>query len=84
MIAHLAHSMDVLVIDVGGSHVKPCATNRDASRFPSGPAFTATALVEEVRAWGVSELIDRVIAGELDDLARTVPSGALSSQLPPR
>jgi len=42
--------MDVLVIDVGGSQVKLCATSREARRFPSGPGLTATALVEEVRA----------------------------------
>jgi polyphosphate glucokinase len=42
--------MDVLVIDVGGSQVKLCATHREARRFPSGAGLTATALVEEVRA----------------------------------
>jgi polyphosphate glucokinase len=42
--------MDVLVIDVGGSQVKLCASNTEARRFPSGPGLTATALVDEVRA----------------------------------
>lgn len=41
--------MDVLVIDVGGSHVKLCATDEEARRFPSGEGLTATALVDQVR-----------------------------------
>ena len=44
----------------------------------------ANVVTAAAKGAGVSELIDRVIAGELDDLARTAPSGALSSQLPPR
>ena len=50
MIAHVAHFMDVLVIDVGGSPVKLCATKREARHFPSGPELTAAALVGQVRA----------------------------------
>jgi polyphosphate glucokinase len=42
--------MDVLVIDVGGSQVKLCATTTEERRFPSGPGLTATALVEETQA----------------------------------
>ena len=42
--------MDVLVIDVGGSQVKLCATNKEARRFASGAGLTAAALVQEVRA----------------------------------
>jgi polyphosphate glucokinase len=50
LIARPAQSMDVLVVDVGGSHVKLRATNTVAKRFPSGAGLTATALVDEVRA----------------------------------
>ena len=43
--------MDVLVIDVGGSHVKLAATTAsEPRRFASGPSFTPQALVDEVRA----------------------------------
>jgi len=41
--------MDILVIDVGGSHVKLCARNHAPSRFKSGDQLTAAALVERVR-----------------------------------
>lgn len=40
--------MDVLVIDVGGSHVKLCVKDRAPARFASGEGFTAAALVERV------------------------------------
>jgi polyphosphate glucokinase len=50
LIARPAQSMDVLVIDVGGSHVKLCTTSKELRGFPSGADLTATALVEQVRA----------------------------------
>ncbi len=41
--------MDVLVIDVGGTHVKILATGQDAHReFPSGPILTAKRMVAGV------------------------------------
>ena len=41
--------MDVLVIDVGGSHVKLSIRKDNARRFASNENLTPTALVEEVR-----------------------------------
>ena len=46
-----SHRMKVLVIDVGGTHVKLIATGRKASvTFPSGPNMTPRKLVAGVRA----------------------------------
>jgi polyphosphate glucokinase len=42
--------MMVLVVDVGGTHVKILATGQDEPRrFPSGPSLTATAMVAGVK-----------------------------------
>ena len=41
--------MDVLVIDVGGSHVKLSMKKDEARRFESSDGLTPTALVEQVR-----------------------------------
>jgi polyphosphate glucokinase len=42
--------MNVLVIDVGGTHVKILATGQDATReFASGPKLTAKAMVSKVK-----------------------------------
>ena len=42
--------MNVLVIDIGGTHVKVLATGQDAHReFDSGPALTPKRMVSEVR-----------------------------------
>ena len=41
---------NVLVIDIGGTHVKVLATGQDARReFDSGPALTPKRMVSEVR-----------------------------------
>ncbi len=42
--------MDVLVIDVGGSHVKLSIRKDEARRFPSDEGLTPAVLVEQVRA----------------------------------
>ena len=43
--------MRILVVDVGGSHVKVLATGqRTPLKIPSGPAMTPAAMVREVRA----------------------------------
>jgi predicted NBD/HSP70 family sugar kinase len=43
--------MKVLVIEVGGTHVKVMATGQDASReFESGPSLTPTRMISEIRA----------------------------------
>src|SRR5438034_11721025 len=42
--------MNVLVIDIGGTHVKVLATGQDVHReFASGPALTPRRMVSEVR-----------------------------------
>ncbi|HTS17625.1 MAG TPA: ROK family protein, partial [Verrucomicrobiae bacterium] len=42
--------MNILVIDVGGTHVKVLATGQDAKReFVSGPTLTPKRMVSEVR-----------------------------------
>jgi polyphosphate glucokinase len=42
--------MNVLVIDIGGTHVKVLATGQDAHReFDSGPALTPKRMVSGVR-----------------------------------
>src|ERR1022692_3843915 len=42
--------MNVLVIDVGGSHVKTLATgHEEPRRFPSGPTLTAEQMVAQVK-----------------------------------
>ena len=41
--------MNVLVVDVGGTHVKILATGQDEPRkFASGPTLTAEEMVSEV------------------------------------
>jgi len=41
--------MDVLVIDVGGTHVKMCVSGSSERRFDSGPELTPEELVRQVR-----------------------------------
>src|SRR5262245_62291317 len=42
--------MNVLVVDVGGTHVKILATGQDEPRrFPSGPSLTAEQMVAAVK-----------------------------------
>ena len=42
--------MNVLVVDVGGTHVKILATGQEQSReFPSGPKLTAKEMVTGVK-----------------------------------
>src|SRR5450759_2009708 len=43
--------MRILVVDVGGSHIKVLATaQRTPLKIPSGPDMTAAAMVRDVRA----------------------------------
>src|SRR5215467_13123440 len=44
------YTMNVLVVDVGGTHVKILATGqKERRRFPSGPALTAEQMVRGVK-----------------------------------
>ena len=56
--------MKVLVVDVGGTHVKILATGRNESReFPSGPTLTARQLVAGVKKLAVDWKYDAVAIG---------------------
>jgi polyphosphate glucokinase len=56
--------MKILVIDVGGTHVKLRATGRKQRvEFPSGPKMTAAGMVAAVRAATVGWNYDRVSIG---------------------
>jgi len=60
--------MNVLVVDIGGTHVKLLATGRDTHRqFDSGPTLTPEMMVSQVRklvsdwstTWSPSAIRDR-------------------------
>ncbi len=54
----------ILVLDVGGSHVKLSVTGRDkVQKFVSGPRMTATAMVKKVRKLVSREAYDAVSIG---------------------
>src|SRR5712692_1866097 len=56
--------MRVLVVDVGGTHVKVLATGQDAPRqFPSGPALTAEQMVTGVKTLTGDSKYDAVSIG---------------------
>jgi polyphosphate glucokinase len=62
--ARSAAAMNVLVIDVGGSHVKIMATGHaDERRMVSGPALTAAQMVSGVRALARGWKYDAVAIG---------------------
>src|SRR5499427_3384116 len=56
--------MRVLVVDVGGTHVKVLATGQKAPReFPSGPALTAQQMVDGVKTVAAEWAYDAVSIG---------------------
>ena len=56
--------MRVLVVDVGGTHVKVLATGHNAPReFPSGPTLTAAQMVAGVKAVAAGWTYDAVSVG---------------------
>jgi polyphosphate glucokinase len=56
--------MNVLVVDVGGTHVKILATGQEERReFPSGPTLTAEQMVREVTALAGNWKYDAVSIG---------------------
>ena len=56
--------VDVLVIDVGGTHVKMTASGAgEARRFDSGPDLTPDALVQQVRALVSDWQYDAIVLG---------------------
>jgi polyphosphate glucokinase len=74
--------MDVLVIDIGGSHVKLCARNSEPRRFRSGEGLTPQRLVgavrEETRDWPY-EVISMGFPGVVLDGAPAAEPGNLGS-----
>ena len=56
--------MNVLVVDVGGNHVKILATGQKQSReFPSGPALTAKQMAARVKKLAADWKYDAVSIG---------------------
>src|SRR5271165_2303413 len=56
--------MNVLAVDVGGTHVKILATGqKESRRFDSGPTLTAKQMVERVKALANDWKYDRVTVG---------------------
>src|SRR6266545_5302923 len=56
--------MHVLVVDVGGTHVKLLATGQNAAReFPSGPTLTAEQMVTDVKKLTADWTYDAVAIG---------------------
>jgi len=56
--------MNVLVVDVGGTHVKILATGQNAAReFPSGPTLTAEQMVTDVKKLTADWTYDAVAIG---------------------
>ena len=56
--------MHVLVVDVGGTHVKILATGQNAAReFPSGPTLTAEQMVADIKKLTADWTYDAVAIG---------------------
>src|SRR5262249_3273685 len=56
--------MNLLVVDVGGTHVKVIATGQNAAReFPSGPTLTAEQMVAGVKKLTADWTYDAVTIG---------------------
>jgi polyphosphate glucokinase len=69
-----ASTMNVLVIDVGGAHVKILATGQSEPRaFPSGPALTARGMVAGVKKLARGWTFDRVSIGYPGPVLRNRP-----------
>ena len=66
--------MNVLVVDVGGTHVKILATGQDQSRkFPSGPELTPRQMVAGVRKLARDWKYDKVSIGYPGPVLRGQP-----------
>ena len=66
--------MNVLVIDIGGTHVKVLATNQEVPlEFDSGPALTAKRMVSEVRKLAADWKYDVVSIGYPGPVLRSRP-----------
>src|SRR5438477_11930703 len=67
-------SMNVLVVDVGGTNVKILATGQSEPRkFPSGAALTAAAMVEGVKKLAADWTYDAVAIGYPGPVLRDRP-----------
>ena len=66
--------MNVLVVDVGGTHIKILATGQEASReFASGPKLTAKAMVSRVKRLAGKWKYDAVSIGYPGPVLRNRP-----------
>src|SRR6266478_4895318 len=66
--------MNVLVVDIGGSHVKVLATGRDSEReFASGPALTPKRMVSKVRKLVADWKFDAISIGYPGPVLRNRP-----------
>jgi polyphosphate glucokinase len=65
--------MRVLVIDIGGSHIKVLATGRKTPiRIPSGPKMTASTMARDVRkALALFPALLFVVSGPASCLSNT-------------
>lgn len=75
VLSHLSgRAMKVLVVDVGGSHVKLLATGRaKPRRFPSGPTLTARQMVAAVKKLAGTWKYDAVALGYPGSVLRNRP-----------
>jgi polyphosphate glucokinase len=70
----MEHPMSVLVVDVGGTHVKILATGQKQSReFPSGPKLTAKQMVASVEKLAKDWKYDAVSIGYPGPVIRNRP-----------
>ena len=68
--------MNVLVLDVGGTHVKLLATGQDTPRkFPSGPGLTPEQLVTSVKDVAADWDYDKISIGYPGPVQRGQPAG---------
>ena len=66
--------MNVLAVDVGGTHVKILATGqKDSRKFESGPNLTAKQMVDRVKALAMDWKYDRVTVGYPGPVLRNRP-----------
>jgi polyphosphate glucokinase len=67
--------MNVLVVDIGGTHVKILATGHSRHRqFVSGPALTPVEMVERVKKLAADWMFDRVSIGYPGAVLRGLPA----------
>ncbi len=75
--------MRVLVVDIGGTHVKVLATGQQVPReFPSGPTLTAEQMVDGVKRVAAECAYDAVSIGTQTRSSAAFDCGARARQAP--